>query len=143
MIVGGAGRACRERTVSDRCDSCEMTASCPTIHRAGDPPRPHRRHRVEASMIILMAAQAAYNPGRDGGVRMRLRYAAAIASFLIGSHPASLAITAFQDSPPSAETLARETLGPNDGWASFSGGTTGGAAATADHVYTVTNRQEL
>jgi pectate lyase len=74
---------------------------------------------------------------------MRRRHAAAIASFLIGSLAAPLAIAAFQDSPPSAETLARETLGPNDGWASFSGGTTGGAAATADHVYTVTNRQEL
>src|SRR5262245_42824083 len=74
---------------------------------------------------------------------MRLRHAAAIAAFLIGPLAASLAIAAFQDSPPSAESLVRETLGPNDGWASFSGGTTGGAAATADHVYTVTNRQEL
>lgn len=39
--------------------------------------------------------------------------------------------------------LGRETLPPNDGWASEGPGTTGGAAASPDHVYTVTNRQEL
>jgi pectate lyase len=39
--------------------------------------------------------------------------------------------------------LGRQTLPGNDGWASFSTGTTGGSAATADHVYTVTNRQQL
>ncbi len=44
--------------------------------------------------------------------------------------------------------LGRETLAPNDGWGSFNDGltnlgTTGGAAAAADHVYTVHNRQEL
>lgn len=39
--------------------------------------------------------------------------------------------------------LGRETLAPNDGWAAFSTGTTGGASADADHVYVVTNRQQL
>jgi len=39
--------------------------------------------------------------------------------------------------------LGRETLAPNDGWASYGAGTTGGAAATPDQVYVVTNRQEL
>ncbi len=39
--------------------------------------------------------------------------------------------------------LGRETLAPNDGWASLGAGTTGGSAATADHVYTVHNRKEL
>jgi pectate lyase len=39
--------------------------------------------------------------------------------------------------------LGREILGPNDGWAAFSTGTTGGAAATPDHVYVVRNRKEL
>jgi pectate lyase len=39
--------------------------------------------------------------------------------------------------------LGRETLAPNDGWASDGAGTTGGSAATTDHVYTVHNRQEL
>jgi pectate lyase len=39
--------------------------------------------------------------------------------------------------------LGRETLPPNDGWASLGAGTTGGASATPNQVYTVTNRQEL
>lgn len=39
--------------------------------------------------------------------------------------------------------LGRETLAPGDGWASYSTGTTGGAAAVAEQVYVVTNRQEL
>src|SRR6266511_2794509 len=37
----------------------------------------------------------------------------------------------------------REILAPNDGWASFSTGTTGGANAADNQVYTVHNRQEL
>jgi len=39
--------------------------------------------------------------------------------------------------------LGRETLAPNDGWAAEGPGTTGGATAAPDQVYTVTNRQEL
>jgi pectate lyase len=39
--------------------------------------------------------------------------------------------------------LGRETLAPNDGWASFSTGTTGGSNAAADQIYTVRDRQEL
>ena len=35
----------------------------------------------------------------------------------------------------------RATLGTIDGWAALGDGTTGGAAATMSHVYTVTNRQ--
>ena len=50
---------------------------------------------------------------------------------------------AFQERTLTADDLAHETLPANDGWGSFSTGTTGGSAATADHVYTVTNRQEL
>jgi pectate lyase len=42
-----------------------------------------------------------------------------------------------------ARDLGRETLASNDGWGSFSTGTTGGANATPDHVYTVRNRREL
>ncbi|MET7571561.1 pectate lyase [Streptomyces sp. NPDC005492] len=34
-------------------------------------------------------------------------------------------------------SLARETLGASDGWASYGTGTSGGAAAIPDHVYTV------
>jgi pectate lyase len=39
--------------------------------------------------------------------------------------------------------LGRQVLGPMDGWAAFTPGTTGGSAASADQIYTVTNRQEL
>lgn len=39
--------------------------------------------------------------------------------------------------------LGLATLAPNDGWASLSTGTTGGSAATPEHVYTVHNRREL
>ncbi|AGL17235.1 pectate lyase [Actinoplanes sp. N902-109] len=37
----------------------------------------------------------------------------------------------------------RQTLAPNDGWASAGTGTTGGAAADAGHVYLVRNRTDL
>ncbi|WP_327351369.1 pectate lyase family protein [Streptomyces sp. NBC_01304] len=39
--------------------------------------------------------------------------------------------------------VARQILGPNDGWASEGSGTTGGAKADAAHVYTVTTWQEF
>ncbi len=39
--------------------------------------------------------------------------------------------------------LGREILPPNDGWASFGTGTTGGSQAVASQVYVVTNRAEL
>ena len=39
--------------------------------------------------------------------------------------------------------LGREVLPPNDGWASFGAGTTGGAQAVDAQVYVVTNRAEL
>jgi len=42
-----------------------------------------------------------------------------------------------------AQNLGRETLPANDGWAALDTGTTGGSAADADHVFIVTNRQEL
>ncbi|MCL6515498.1 MAG: pectate lyase [Alicyclobacillus sp.] len=42
-----------------------------------------------------------------------------------------------------AADLGRQTLPPNDGWAAYGGGTTGGAAATPDHVYVVHKRSEL
>ncbi len=43
----------------------------------------------------------------------------------------------------SDRNLGTETLAENDGWAALSPGTTGGSLAAADHVYTVTDRQEL
>jgi pectate lyase len=39
--------------------------------------------------------------------------------------------------------LGREVLPPNDGWASFGTGTTGGSQAVPSQVYVVTNRAEL
>jgi pectate lyase len=39
--------------------------------------------------------------------------------------------------------IGRETLPPNDGWASLGAGTTGGSEATPDQVYVVANRREL
>ena len=39
--------------------------------------------------------------------------------------------------------LGRATLAPDDGWGASGTGTTGGSAATADHIYTVTNRAQL
>ncbi|MFJ8105122.1 pectate lyase [Streptomyces sp. NPDC096132] len=42
-----------------------------------------------------------------------------------------------------ARDIGRDTLAADDGWAAYGTGTTGGAAADDDHVYTVTNRAEL
>ena len=42
-----------------------------------------------------------------------------------------------------AAELERETLAPDDGWAAVGTGTTGGALAADDHVYTVTTRREF
>ncbi|MCC3761965.1 hypothetical protein K3N28_02625 [Glycomyces sp. TRM65418] len=39
--------------------------------------------------------------------------------------------------------LGRQTLAANDGWAAYDGGTTGGADADRDHVYTVDTWAEL
>jgi len=41
------------------------------------------------------------------------------------------------------QDLGRQVLAQNDGWGSAEGGTTGGAKATSDHIFTVTSRQEL
>lgn len=45
--------------------------------------------------------------------------------------------------PTAKRDLGRETLAPNDGWASQGTGATGGSAAASDHIYTVHNRKEL
>ncbi|MFD1833235.1 polysaccharide lyase family 1 protein [Streptomyces desertarenae] len=60
---------------------------------------------------------------------------------------ASLALAALtvpaQAGPRHGNDPARAVLPENDGWAAAEGGTTGGAAADADHVFTVTDRAEL
>jgi pectate lyase len=60
----------------------------------------------------------------------------------IAAMAASLSITIGGASREHGD-LGRDTLDPNDGWASFGSGTTGGSAAAADHVYVVTSRNEL
>jgi pectate lyase len=39
--------------------------------------------------------------------------------------------------------LGREVLGKNNGWAAYGNGTTGGAAADENHVYTVSTKKQL
>ncbi|MFK4103014.1 polysaccharide lyase family 1 protein [Streptomyces sp. NPDC019531] len=55
------------------------------------------------------------------------------------------AMLALLSLPAHAESrdISRDTLPANDGWAAEGEGTTGGSAADADHVYTVTSRAEL
>ncbi|MEK5097128.1 pectate lyase family protein [Bacillus sp. FSL W8-0848] len=56
----------------------------------------------------------------------------------------ALAMLAFSSSVPvHAADHGREVLGANDGWGAYGEGTTGGAEASSDQVYTVENRQEL
>ena len=81
---------------------------------------------------------------------MRALIAIIVASCLIAfasvSTPAKAAGTGASSNRPGhlyGRDLGRETLPPNDGWASLGAGTTGGSAAAPDHVYVVTNRQEL
>ncbi|HLI69993.1 MAG TPA: pectinesterase family protein [Ktedonobacteraceae bacterium] len=76
-------------------------------------------------------------------------------TFTVGQDTAQAAATGGRTFPTYARTadptallgngldLGRQVLPPNDGWASADGGTTGGSAATPDHVYTVTNREQL
>lgn len=45
--------------------------------------------------------------------------------------------------PTYAQTDPARDTAPSDGWAAMAGGTTGGSAATSDHIYTVTNRAQL
>src|SRR5688572_2651617 len=55
-----------------------------------------------------------------------------------------IAITVMSMPVMAAKTdLGREVLPPNDGWASFGTGTTGGSQAVPSQVYVVTNRAEL
>ncbi|MFI9830439.1 polysaccharide lyase family 1 protein [Streptomyces sp. NPDC051913] len=64
------------------------------------------------------------------------------AAAVVGCTALVLAVTG-----PSAQAqgrdLARQTLAANDGWASYGTGTTGGAKADADHVYTVSTWAEF
>lgn len=66
-----------------------------------------------------------------------------LATFSLSAFTATSIGTARSDEElgvPPGEELGRQTLPANDGWASFSTGTTAGSAATPDHVYTVRNQ---
>ncbi|NPC92277.1 pectate lyase [Bacillus sp. WMMC1349] len=45
--------------------------------------------------------------------------------------------------PAQANDYGHEVLGKKDGWGAYGEGTTGGAAASSHHVYTVENRKQL
>jgi pectate lyase len=62
---------------------------------------------------------------------------------LAAGNNAARAATVSRSAIPADHDPGRQVLPPNDGWASANGGTTGGANATPDHVYTVTNREQL
>ncbi|MFG3493453.1 polysaccharide lyase family 1 protein [Streptomyces sp. NPDC047928] len=75
-------------------------------------------------------------------------HARAMVASLAGCTALVLTLTATATAPATAaETggrdLGRQTLPAGDGWASADGGTTGGAAATAEHIHTVTTWAEF
>lgn len=57
---------------------------------------------------------------------------------LVGCTALALAVTT-TTAQAHPRPLDRQTLGAGDGWGSYGTGTSGGASATAEHVYTVTN----
>ncbi|MEU8704658.1 polysaccharide lyase family 1 protein [Streptomyces sp. NPDC048565] len=73
----------------------------------------------------------------------RMRNVRAIA-VVMGCASLALAVSLpAQASSPHSRGIERAVLPSGDGWASADGSTTGGAQATPDHVYTVTDRAEL
>ncbi|CAM5360088.1 pectate lyase family protein [Streptomyces aurantiogriseus] len=62
---------------------------------------------------------------------------------VVGCTTLALAVTSTTAQAQSSRDVARQTLPANDGWASHGTGTTGGAAADAEHVYTVTTWAEF
>jgi pectate lyase len=56
---------------------------------------------------------------------------------------AAAALLALATLPAAAATDPAREAAPADGWAAMAGGTTGGAAATAEQIYTVGNRSQL
>ncbi|WP_037668407.1 polysaccharide lyase family 1 protein [Streptomyces griseus] len=57
---------------------------------------------------------------------------------LVGCTALVLTLTGTASAQADTSDPARQTLGAKDGWGSYGSGTTGGAAADTDHVYTVT-----
>ncbi|MFB8026765.1 polysaccharide lyase family 1 protein [Streptomyces sp. NPDC056465] len=72
----------------------------------------------------------------------RMRHTRAIA-VVLGAASLALAVSVPAQATGHGRGIERSVLPAGDGWASAEGSTTGGANATPDHVYTVTNRAEL
>ncbi|MEV3929576.1 MULTISPECIES: polysaccharide lyase family 1 protein [unclassified Streptomyces] len=72
--------------------------------------------------------------------RMRNLRAVAV---VLGTASLALAVSVPAQATTHGRGIERSVLPAGDGWASADGSTTGGANATPDHVYTVTNRAEL
>ncbi|HSH82435.1 MAG TPA: hypothetical protein VLA19_28225, partial [Herpetosiphonaceae bacterium] len=70
---------------------------------------------------------------------MRVRIGSAVALCLM----VIVGISAPIQAAAAGRDLGRQTLSPSDGWAAAEGGTTGGAAADAEHVYVVSTWQEF
>ncbi|MBC7271046.1 MAG: pectate lyase [Streptomyces sp.] len=62
---------------------------------------------------------------------------------VVGCTALVLSLTGTAAQAGGGRDLGRQVLGANDGWASEGAGTTGGAAADAAHVYTVTTWEEF
>ncbi|MFG3267988.1 pectate lyase family protein [Streptomyces bobili] len=62
---------------------------------------------------------------------------------VVGCTALAMTVTGTTAQAHSGSDLARQTLSAGDGWAAYGTGTTGGAAADAEHVYTVTTWAEF
>ncbi|MEU8653111.1 polysaccharide lyase family 1 protein [Streptomyces sp. NPDC048737] len=62
---------------------------------------------------------------------------------VVGCTALALTVTGTPAQAHSTRDVARQTLPAGDGWAAYGTGTTGGAAADAEHVYTVTTWAEF
>ncbi|MFJ9541793.1 polysaccharide lyase family 1 protein [Streptomyces sp. NPDC101225] len=64
---------------------------------------------------------------------------ARVITAIVGCTALVLGVTGTAAAHPRPHDTARQVLGTNDGWGSYGTGTTGGAAADAAHVHTVTD----
>ncbi|GLV60125.1 hypothetical protein KDH_69480 [Dictyobacter sp. S3.2.2.5] len=86
--------------------------------------------QIGVVLIALLIGGASYGSAQAAGAHERATPANAGANNPTATLPHGL-------------DLGRQALPANDGWASADGGTSGGSTATLDHVYTVTNREQL
>lgn len=68
---------------------------------------------------------------------------AAIAVTIFAAAPTASPHQVTDPAPGATVETGRQVLAPGDGWAAEGAGTTGGSAATTDHVVTVANRAQL